>query len=131
MAVEQAGDTGPNGTNSAQTVIFISLGYGMSLLVTAWGLYRISGGLFNPAVTLGLCIAGALPWLRGTSLSICLVSLTQLGLMLETNRLDPLPCSDSRRHLRRRGGVMHHSRRHRHRPHRALPGHVGCPGRVL
>jgi hypothetical protein len=39
-----------NGGNSAQTVVFISLAYGFSLLVTAWGWYRISGGLFNPAV---------------------------------------------------------------------------------
>lgn len=49
MAVEQAGEVAPNGANSAQTVIYISLGYGMSLLVTAWSLYRVSGGLFNPA----------------------------------------------------------------------------------
>lgn len=49
MAVDQAGEVGPNGTNSAQTVIIISLGYGFSLLVTAWSLYRVSGGLFNPA----------------------------------------------------------------------------------
>lgn len=34
-----------------QTVIFISLGYGFSLLVTVWVWYRISGGLFNPAVS--------------------------------------------------------------------------------
>lgn len=65
MAAEQASSTGPNGTNSSETVIFISLSYGMSLLVTAWTLYRISGGLFNPAVTLGMCAAGALPWFRG------------------------------------------------------------------
>ena len=37
------------GANS-QTVVFISLGYGFSLLVCAWVWYRISGGLFNPAV---------------------------------------------------------------------------------
>lgn len=49
MAVEQAAESGKNGANSAQTVIYISLGYGMSLLVTAWTMYRISGGLFNPA----------------------------------------------------------------------------------
>jgi len=65
MAVEQAGETGPNQTNSSQTVVIISMSYGFSLLVTAWCLYRVSGGLFNPAVTLGLCIAGAVPWLRG------------------------------------------------------------------
>ncbi|KAK5010491.1 hypothetical protein LTR28_009591 [Elasticomyces elasticus] len=52
----------------AQTVIFISMSYGFSLLVTAWSLYRISGGLFNPAVTLGLCISGNLPWIRAAFL---------------------------------------------------------------
>jgi len=49
MAIAQAGETGPNDTNSSQTVIIISLGYGFSLLVTAWTMYRVSGGLFNPA----------------------------------------------------------------------------------
>jgi len=34
-----------NSGNSAQTVVFISLAYGFSLLVTAWGWYRISGGV--------------------------------------------------------------------------------------
>lgn len=28
-------------------------------------LYRVSGGLFNPALTLGLVLAGALPPMRG------------------------------------------------------------------
>ncbi|KAF7918465.1 uncharacterized protein EAE98_009708 [Botrytis deweyae] len=27
--------------------------------------FRISGGLFNPAVTMGMCLVGALPYLRG------------------------------------------------------------------
>jgi len=49
MVADQAAETGPNGTNSSQTVIFISLSYGFSLLVTAWTLFRVSGGLFNPA----------------------------------------------------------------------------------
>jgi len=67
MIVNQDAETprNNNGGNSAQTVVFISLAYGFSLLVTAWGWYRISGGLFNPAVTLGLCLGGKLPWLRG------------------------------------------------------------------
>jgi hypothetical protein len=53
MVVDQTSDVArSNGKNSAQTVVFISLGYGISLLVTAWGWYRISGGLFNPAVCL-------------------------------------------------------------------------------
>ena len=45
MAVDQAPNTGPDGTNSNQTVIYIAMSYGFSLLVTAWTLYRISGGL--------------------------------------------------------------------------------------
>lgn len=51
MIANQASNEGPNGTASAQTVIFISLTYGMSLLVVVWAFYRISGGLFNPAVS--------------------------------------------------------------------------------
>ena len=67
MAVEQAprNGTGPNGTNSADTVVYISLSYGFALLVTVWTMYRISGGLFNPAVTLGLIVTGNLPPVRG------------------------------------------------------------------
>ncbi|KAK4544696.1 hypothetical protein LTR36_003945 [Oleoguttula mirabilis] len=65
MAVDQAGDTGPNGTNSASTVMYISMSYGFSLLVAVWALYRISGGLFNPAVTLAMVVTGSLPPVRG------------------------------------------------------------------
>jgi aquaporin related protein len=49
MAFEQAGDQARNGSISSSTAIYISLGFGMSLLVAVWVLYRISGGLFNPA----------------------------------------------------------------------------------
>lgn len=65
MAVSQASDQGLNGKASSQTVVFISLGYGFPLLVAVWTLFRVSGGLFNPAVTFGLCISGKLPWTRG------------------------------------------------------------------
>lgn len=69
MVVNQTAETAlSNSANSSQTVIFIGLAYGMSLLVTAWGFYRISGGLFNPAVTLGMVLAGALPPVRGAIL---------------------------------------------------------------
>ena len=36
---------------SLQRLLFISLSFGFSLAVTAWNFYRISGGLFNPAVS--------------------------------------------------------------------------------
>ncbi|KAK4561289.1 hypothetical protein LTR86_004606 [Recurvomyces mirabilis] len=68
MAVDQAPNIGSNGSISNQTVIYIALAYGMSLLVTVWTMYRISGGLFNPAVTLGLVITGNLPPVRGAIL---------------------------------------------------------------
>lgn len=41
-----------------------------SLAVNAWVFFRISGGLFNPAVSLGLVVVGVLPPLRGALLSV-------------------------------------------------------------
>ncbi|KAF2215479.1 hypothetical protein CERZMDRAFT_105153 [Cercospora zeae-maydis SCOH1-5] len=65
VAVERAGDSGPDGTASNQTLVYISLCYGFSLLINAWTMFRVSGGLFNPAVTLGLVLAGKLDIIRG------------------------------------------------------------------
>lgn len=65
MSVASAPNFSADGSNSNQTVIHIALSYGLGLLVTAWTLYRVSGGLFNPAVTLGLVLTGNIPWLRG------------------------------------------------------------------
>lgn len=52
------------GSNPAQ-LLYISLSVGFSLGVNAWVFFRISGGLFNPAVTLGMCLVGAMAWVRG------------------------------------------------------------------
>lgn len=41
-----------NGGTSSQQNIFTALVYGFSLLVNVWAFFRISGGLFNPAVCL-------------------------------------------------------------------------------
>ena len=43
---------GDPGIIDAQRLLYISLSFGMSLLVVVWAFYRISGGLFNPAVRL-------------------------------------------------------------------------------
>jgi glycerol uptake facilitator-like aquaporin len=40
----------PKGPNPPQ-LLYISLSFGFSLAVNAWVFYRISGGLFNPAVS--------------------------------------------------------------------------------
>ncbi|KAI0505621.1 aquaporin [Xylaria bambusicola] len=46
-------------------LLYISLCFGMSLAVNAWVFFRISGGLFNPAVTIGMMVVGAVPYFRG------------------------------------------------------------------
>lgn len=53
--------TSPNTSN----LLYVALGFGFSLAVNAWVFFRITGGLFNPAVTFGMCLIGAVPWIRG------------------------------------------------------------------
>lgn len=47
-------------------LLYISLCFGFSLAVTAWVFYRISGGLFNPAVCIDLGVCE----LKGTDFNI-------------------------------------------------------------
>lgn len=54
----------PQGPNP-QVLLYISLCFSFSLAVNAWIFFRVSGGLFNPAVTLALCLVGAVPFGRG------------------------------------------------------------------
>jgi len=54
--------------SNPQQLQYIALCFGFSLAVNAWVFFRISGGLFNPAVTFGMCLIGALPWIRGVLL---------------------------------------------------------------
>ncbi|CAG8951861.1 hypothetical protein HYFRA_00005665 [Hymenoscyphus fraxineus] len=51
-------------------LMYIALSFGFSLAVNAWVFFRICGGLFNPAVTLGMCLVGALPYTRGVFLVV-------------------------------------------------------------
>jgi len=93
--------------SNPQQLLYIALCFGFSLAVNAWVFFRITGGLFNPAVsytfsqhmvsyprsgsrdchpllrqrqkltfpqvTFGMCLIGALPWLRG-----CLLFFVQI-----------------------------------------------------
>ncbi|SMR47369.1 unnamed protein product [Zymoseptoria tritici ST99CH_3D1] len=63
-----AGRTVAEAGSNPQQLQYIALCFGFSLAVNAWVFFRISGGLFNPAVTLGMCLIGALPWFRGALL---------------------------------------------------------------
>lgn len=51
MVIKQGVSSAGDGTLSSEGVVFIALSYGLSLLVNVWTFYRISGGLFNPAVS--------------------------------------------------------------------------------
>ncbi|CAK7568238.1 MAG: Aquaporin-1 [Sporothrix epigloea] len=46
-------------------LLYICMCFGFSLAVTVWMFFRVSGGLFNPVVTLSLVIVGAVGPLRG------------------------------------------------------------------
>ncbi|KAK5109577.1 hypothetical protein LTR62_006928 [Meristemomyces frigidus] len=49
---------------NAGTLLYIALAFGFSLAVNAWVFFRITGGLFNPAVTLAMALIGAVNWGR-------------------------------------------------------------------
>lgn len=53
-----------------QTIMFIAVSFGISLLVTAWCFYRVTGGLFNPAITLALYLIGGLGAFRAALLVV-------------------------------------------------------------
>ncbi|RHZ48367.1 aquaporin [Aspergillus thermomutatus] len=51
----------PNTSN----LLYSSLCFGFSLTVNIWAFYRVTGGLFNPVVSLALCLVGGMPPIRG------------------------------------------------------------------
>jgi len=57
--------TAPN----TSVLLYISLIFGFSLMVTVWVFFRVSGGLFNPAVTLGLYLINVIPLVRAIILT--------------------------------------------------------------
>ncbi|KAH8694686.1 aquaporin-like protein [Ilyonectria robusta] len=59
-------------------LMYISLIFGFSLMVNVWIFFRISGGLFNPAVTLAMVLVKGVSVTRG----ICLFVAQMLGAML-------------------------------------------------
>jgi aquaporin related protein len=52
-----------NGGFSSQQNINTALVYGFSLLVNVWAFYRISGGLFNPAVSCTTVLDSLTAWI--------------------------------------------------------------------
>ncbi|KAF7914082.1 uncharacterized protein EAF01_000488 [Botrytis porri] len=54
-------------------LMYIALIFGFSLTVNVWIFFRISGGLFNPAVTLALCLVGVVGPVRSIFIFIAQV----------------------------------------------------------
>ncbi|KAG4413450.1 hypothetical protein IFR04_013427 [Cadophora malorum] len=54
----------PQAAPDAAAYILVSLTFGLSLTTNVWAFYRVTGGLFNPAVTLALWLCGGMSTLR-------------------------------------------------------------------
>ncbi|PGH12935.1 hypothetical protein AJ80_06540 [Polytolypa hystricis UAMH7299] len=54
----------PGSDPNLVALTFSSLAFGASLAVNVWVFYRVTGGLFNPAVALALCLVGAIGPIR-------------------------------------------------------------------
>ncbi|GEM08505.1 aquaporin [Rhodotorula toruloides] len=61
----RAGQGGyPAAAANTSSLLYISCAFGLSLLVSVWIFFKVSGGLYNPAVSLGMGLIGAITWLR-------------------------------------------------------------------
>ncbi|KAK8862065.1 MIP family channel protein [Apiospora arundinis] len=70
--------TGGSTGFDVSVLLYISVIFGMSLMVNVWIFFRISGGLFNPAVTLAMVMVKAISVTR----AVCLFFAQMLGSML-------------------------------------------------
>lgn len=50
--------------SQVERVLYIATGFGLSLLVTVWLFYRVTGGLFNPDISLALFLTGNIGFVR-------------------------------------------------------------------
>ncbi|PVI07880.1 aquaporin-like protein [Periconia macrospinosa] len=62
---------------NTSVLLYISLIFGFSLMVNVWVFFRVSGGLFNPAVTLGLYLIGSINHTRAI---MCFISQMLAGM---------------------------------------------------
>jgi len=91
QATTSAGAVGPPAPN-ALNVFIASVSFGFSLLVAAWCFYRVTGGLFNPNVTLGLFLVGAIGPVR--FVLFCIAQLAgAIAAAAVILALSPGPCS--------------------------------------
>lgn len=60
----------PKAAPNTSSLMYMALCFGFSLGVNVWVFFRVSGGLFNPAVSFGMALVGALTPLRAVLLSV-------------------------------------------------------------
>lgn len=77
---------------NALNVFIASVNFGFSLLVSAWLFYRVTGGLFNPNVSLALWLSGCIGFVRFVLYCIAQLvgAIAAAGVVLA---LSPGPCS--------------------------------------
>ncbi|PWW71958.1 aquaporin-like protein [Tuber magnatum] len=51
-------------------LLYVSFCFGFALTVNVWVFYRVTGALFNPAITLGCVLVGGIPPLKGALMGI-------------------------------------------------------------
>ena len=54
----EAGSAGASVSTGVNRIMYVSLCFGFSLLVSAWLFFRVTGGLFNPNVSTALFLCG-------------------------------------------------------------------------
>ncbi|KAI9047249.1 hypothetical protein LZ554_008702 [Drepanopeziza brunnea f. sp. 'monogermtubi'] len=67
--------TAPPAASPSQ-LLYVALSAGFALVVTAWTFFRISGGLFNPVISLGMALIGAITWARCALLCVAQTAAT-------------------------------------------------------
>lgn len=50
--------------NGVERTMYIATSFGLSLLISAWLFFRVTGGLFNPNVSLALLLVGVIKPIR-------------------------------------------------------------------
>jgi aquaporin related protein len=53
-------ESGTTPSSSVELILYVSTSMGISLLVSAWLFFRVTGGLFNPNVSLALLLVGVI-----------------------------------------------------------------------
>ncbi|KAK5171333.1 uncharacterized protein LTR77_004477 [Saxophila tyrrhenica] len=66
-ATESASQTTTNAAVGFSPIVnlYVAVAFGFSLMVNVWIFFRVSGGLFNPAVTLGMVMTRSINYTRG------------------------------------------------------------------